>query len=646
MKSKPLKILVIFGISIIFVIGLLAFLTYGDNNSETLSWSFEDLQLNALVKNPEITCSIYQQLTVVDAKGNQVNRVTSSKLSDNPTLDLTAVTSGNPIAGTNSAFFFNCIGNTAGGDISVDPSSITLRVKGQKTEGGSYSMLLQKSVTTNKVLLPKGSSTAKEIGFIGFYGKDIEASINPTKKFQSKMVFEVSGNIKISYAKYPSVKYTFPIPSASLPVYYTFNVGDKISQTTIDQKNIDQDKDGIIDINDKCATSPENFNGYLDTDGCPDQKPNTPISGPDEPPVNPNTCPSGQVWNKDHCESQSKIFSGKMYLPYSLILDTKTISKSINDQSGIDIPFTLANILSSGGDSKFVKVIVDPVFKLDQGSNLISLGTNNLKYSGIIIDNTGKETTVQGFGTPSDKKMTKDSSGYIHFPPLELTANMLENSLKDKGYTTQETFNLSIRIDGDFNIIDDQTAKRYNGVIQNNAGLSYQFVFDPVKVDPTKPANQEPCQGLSGLEIILCKARIIVTDPNECGNPNNAIGVGTNQYICIDPAATGGYCQGLTSLQCLEKAQNEKKPTPKIPTDTPIGGTDGEPKIDIPEIVICDGSTTIQQCIIDKLPQLPSDRLPDTSSLGIDQTTMILIFLGIVLMIVIIIMIKKRMRKP
>jgi len=35
----------------------------------------------------------------------------------------------------------------------------------------------------------------------------------------------------------------------------------------------DYDGDGIIDAWDQCRTSPETFNGYLDSDGCPDTKP-------------------------------------------------------------------------------------------------------------------------------------------------------------------------------------------------------------------------------------------------------------------------------------------------------------------------------------------------------------------------------------
>ena len=37
--------------------------------------------------------------------------------------------------------------------------------------------------------------------------------------------------------------------------------------------DLDNDKDGILDKDDKCPNSAETFNGYEDTDGCPDDAP-------------------------------------------------------------------------------------------------------------------------------------------------------------------------------------------------------------------------------------------------------------------------------------------------------------------------------------------------------------------------------------
>lgn len=35
----------------------------------------------------------------------------------------------------------------------------------------------------------------------------------------------------------------------------------------------DHDRDGILDINDRCPSDPETYNGYRDGDGCPDEIP-------------------------------------------------------------------------------------------------------------------------------------------------------------------------------------------------------------------------------------------------------------------------------------------------------------------------------------------------------------------------------------
>ncbi len=52
---------------------------------------------------------------------------------------------------------------------------------------------------------------------------------------------------------------------------------------------MDSDSDGILDVYDKCKNNPENFNGYLDSDGCFDELPPTQntgeIVGEDELPI-------------------------------------------------------------------------------------------------------------------------------------------------------------------------------------------------------------------------------------------------------------------------------------------------------------------------------------------------------------------------
>jgi len=67
----------------------------------------------------------------------------------------------------------------------------------------------------------------------------------------------------------------------------------------------DADGDGIPDVKDSCPTEPENFNGYLDWDGCPDtlgaESTISTIADSDKDgiPDKYDQCPSApETWNK------------------------------------------------------------------------------------------------------------------------------------------------------------------------------------------------------------------------------------------------------------------------------------------------------------------------------------------------------------
>lgn len=64
--------------------------------------------------------------------------------------------------------------------------------------------------------------------------------------------------------------------------------------------SVDTDRDGINDDMDQCDTRPETFNGYQDTDGCPD----TPPAPPPRPPITPTSTivPAGAIIFQDDFE--------------------------------------------------------------------------------------------------------------------------------------------------------------------------------------------------------------------------------------------------------------------------------------------------------------------------------------------------------
>ena len=352
--------------------------------------------------------------------------------------------------------------------------------------------------------------------------------------------------------------------------------------------------------------------------------------------------------------TNTKVFTGKLYLPYSLVLDSKTTTKNINDQSGTDITLNPLNVISGDGSERFIKIIIEPVAIIDQGTGSLSVGSSNLKYSGIItLQDTFKEIQIQGVGS-SSTKMTKDSSGYIHFPPFEITSSMIESTIKNSPDVQQNTkipLYISARIDGSFDVTEQSTGKKFQAVLQNNNGVQFFVNYDPQVIDPTKPTNAEPCQGLSGKEIVLCKARIFVTSPDQCSPPEQAVVVSPNTYICIDPAATGGYCEGLTSLQCLEKAKEKPKTNqcndlfglidcgpeqPKTNTNSPTTTGNDQPKVNTGNIVLCEGD--LNACI-EKAKQTVSSGTSSLSGFGIDSNTLLiiiglLVFLGIMIVII------------
>lgn len=72
------------------------------------------------------------------------------------------------------------------------------------------------------------------------------------------------------------------------------------SRVAVNSKK-DTDKDGIYDLNDQCPLQPETYNGYLDTDGCPDVIP---------PVNNADGDNDGIIDINDQCLDQQENYNG------------------------------------------------------------------------------------------------------------------------------------------------------------------------------------------------------------------------------------------------------------------------------------------------------------------------------------------------
>lgn len=613
--------------SIIISAILVGTLFYSANNSSgILSYTIPNLpEFSVATKIPDITCTVQQINTIVDSQGRTVTVKSSQRFSDNPTLALLATTSNNPLAGMVPEVVFGC---SAPADITVAPSTLTLRVFASNIQGGSIPVDV-KTITTSQVKLAKGSNELKSLGWFSIYGRDVEPLINSDTKFTSYMKFQISGNIQIYYTGYPNAKYTFPVTVSSIPTEYSAFVDAKYSPTTSTVKASDVDNDEILDVYDICPGTPETFNGYKDADGCADTNPTTPAPTPTptpQPPVTPTTCPTGQVWATDKCVPNA--YTGIFGLGYKIVLGSRTIENDLTKLEGKPISLNPLDFINFEND-RFVTMLIQPIIKLDQSTQFLNPGTSSLIYKGLIILPSGKELEIPGFGTSGSNKLTKDSSQYIHLPPVEMTSDMISSVLrnsKDVSQTNPTDVTLNIRIDGSFDFTDSQTSKKLQGVLKD-AGFAYFITFDPKIVDDP---NKEPCQGLSGQELVDCIGI-------KCGQ-NTA----DDAYCTPEPGASGGYCEGLTLQQCIDKGKDA--PT----TDAPKGSVSSGKKDPTTNgtALICDGTISLSTCL-EQGSAISNKATEQLSSIfGLDQQTfMIYLGIGLVFVLIIAIIIKKATKK-
>ena len=112
---------------------------------------------------------------------------------------------------------------------------------------------------------------------------DLEEHL-PDRNLGVNWRFQVTGTINVAYTNFAQIVYQIPILWNELDTLFPTNV----LKAPNEPDPIDSDRDGIIDSVDACPTQAEDFNGFEDTDGCPD--------------IPPVVCPSGQVQVGNTCE--------------------------------------------------------------------------------------------------------------------------------------------------------------------------------------------------------------------------------------------------------------------------------------------------------------------------------------------------------
>jgi hypothetical protein len=357
----------------------------------------------------DVQCKVKQTLTVVDGSGSSIDIIQSGGIQGSPTF--LNIVNPNNLDEEVSVFVvipkISC--KATGADITIEKSDLKLTVavgSGVYTDNIRYN---------NPISFPQSSTfqTERNLGWFSLSDNDIEAII-PETDFTAFLAFDVTGNIDIHYDQFPSNTMTIPLNIGDLQSFWKFtNVGDN-------DILVDTDGDGIRDNADACPSSKETYNGYQDTDGCPDSVPSTsstpmPTTTTNTTPTDAETCTdSGKIWSNGVC-SESDV------IPTSVDADgCIAISSGLQKVCPTDSEFNLGELCYQ----KTVQQCAD-IF-----NGVVSDGSNaKIKFQ---IDIKLDDNTVQAFQVQDDPDPFN-----ITIPLSSLTGNIGGNVKRTADFTVE-----------------------------------------------------------------------------------------------------------------------------------------------------------------------------------------------------------------
>ena len=274
----------------------------------------------------DVECKLKQELTIIDSDGKTITVKQSSGIIGSPSFNIV-----NPSNINQEASVFVVIPKIAcdakGIGVVVEKSDLKLEVSARglsQTSGGfafTENIRYQSEIKFNKDF---SNNDEKNLGWFSINDRDIESVISE-RDWTGNLVFDVTGNIVMYYddPQLKSYKMTIPIESGDLVSSWKFtNVGEN-------ETVVDGDNDGIKDNADACPSSKETYNGYQDTDGCPDTVPasSTPIA-----PV--------VVITKDSCNAENRTWYAEPNVngvcSKKLILNDGQFCKEYNLADGVN----------------------------------------------------------------------------------------------------------------------------------------------------------------------------------------------------------------------------------------------------------------------------------------------------------------------
>ena len=287
------KIAIVTVVISVVLVAFVGILFSDDGQSD--SYDFTIPSLSVVSQGQEITdivCNVHLELTEIDSLGIIIDVIKTRTFSGNPTLDITDVQTGKKSAGWVASPYASCSG---GADIEITNSMYAEWETRNTIQGTWETVDFDFKANDRKVVT---STIPKRINFFSVYADDVEKH-HRTGGIKELRV-SVQGVLILNYVGFDNPKYHFFTPD--MIIQTTFNI--VLPESVQDPDTIDTDGDGIIDKFDKCKNSRETFNGFEDSDGCPD---NSPI---DIFNVFKDSDGDGVIDSEDGCPFQKETYNG------------------------------------------------------------------------------------------------------------------------------------------------------------------------------------------------------------------------------------------------------------------------------------------------------------------------------------------------
>lgn len=525
-----------------------------------------------------IFCNLKQTVSVYDHQGKKIDEINSQFLSGSPifTGELTGRGSNALISHfTSEPKIFCETGSSSFNDITIQSSTLTLTAF-ISDDTGRLVQTFQKTQPTKEVKFDTGANPEHVLTAFGVSEQNIADAIVDYKTFNSRVDFKISGVLKAHYTNYPNVsQMLIPIGTEDIKVIYsvTQHISDNPTCPTgqewnsfelacIDIGDKDTDGDGIFDSADKCISQSENFNGFEDTDGCPDVNPE-PVVAPEEPKED-TTCEEGQEKVDDVCKvidpnqvgtddpqspatpeetanAETELLKGKIDTDISIVFKDGSRESLLTSQIQPNGLGTISlNSVVGGFEGKkkdeIRQIELRPYFTFDtlEQGRKVTLITSDVSVEPTLRINSANQEMPSSKLTNWVTTTGKDFlGGKINGIPLGerfiSSSEILAEAVNDGGLTQgqQENVDLTIELGGTFTVT-------YNNDVTKTIAINNHLVtFPNWEVTKSTTVVADPkCEEL-GFEVIIEAGSGDVT----CNDPKQD----PNAQTCFTPQRPSGF---------------------------------------------------------------------------------------------------------